>query len=230
MTVPKLIEQLKNKLPKDEIFRRIRGKRLVELLGLYSFELQKIQEAQELSEKSNRPVPEKKEYHHAHSSVVFNDDIQAPKPSIELPDCPFLLLDVRDEEEFEKCHIQLAKCFPKARLSRATNQFTPEVLSFKGRPEKMIVLYCDYGKYSAEAAQMFAERGFDNIFLLHDGLATFAEEYPNLVGPQAPPPVLSQSKKATAQQSAASKISKAEVRGVNPHITKKDPNAKRPWK
>ncbi|EAX97966.1 Rhodanese-like domain containing protein [Trichomonas vaginalis G3] len=233
MTIPKLITQLKNKLPKDEIFRRIRPKRLMELLGLYAFELHQL----EMQEKAagQGPAPEDDgptpKYHHMHSSVVFNDTpapAQAPlKPKI---DCPFLLLDVRDEEEFEKCHIQGAKLYPKARLSRATNQFTPEILQYKAHPEKMIIVYCDYGKTSAEAAHMLAERGFDNIFLLHEGLAAFADEFPNLVGPNPPPPPLTPSKKNTAQVSAASKVSTAVVRGVHPHATKRDPNEKKPWK
>ena len=230
MTVPKLIASLKNKMPKDEIFRRIRPKRLVELLGLYAFELQRAQEADEDQEKppaDDGPVPA---YHHMHSSIVFNDEAAPVKRAPVVPDCPFILLDVRDEEEFEKCHIQGAKLYPKARLSRATNQFTPEILSFKAHPEKMVVVYCDYGKISAEAAQMFAERGFDNIFLLHEGLAAFAEEYPNLVGPMAPPKPLTPSKRTTASVSAASKTSNAYVRGVNPRKTKHDPNERKPWK
>ena len=163
-----------------------------------------------------------------HSSVVF-DDTQKERQRTNNPiECSFLLLDVRDEEEFDNCHIQGAKLYPKARLSRATGQFTPEVLSFKDHPEKMIVLYCDYGKISVEAAQMFAERGFDNIFVLHGGLADFAVEYPNLVGPFQPPKPLTQSKKNTAL--ASSKISAAPVRGLNPHVTKRDPNSKKPWK
>lgn len=209
MTVPKLIAQLKNRMPQGEIFRRIRPKKLVELLALHAYELQ---EKERLAAQNNEPkndnddddgaVPQ---YHHMHSSIVFNDQDAAPKPAPQQPtvDCPFILLDVRDEEEFEKCHIQNAQNYPKARLSRATGQFTPEILQFRGHPEKMVVVYCDYGQTSAEAAQMFAERDFDNIFLLHGGLSEFAEQFPNLVGPGEPPAPLNQSKATTSQQSAA---------------------------
>ena len=213
MTVPKLIAQLKNRMPTGEIFRRIRPKKLVELLGLHSYELEEKERlAHEAGDVSNEPednsnVPQ---YHHMHSSIVFNDNRSAqphePKRTV---DCPFILLDVRDEEEFENCHIQNAENYPKARLSRATGQFTPEILAFKGHPEKMIVVYCDYGQTSGEAAQMFAERGFDNIFLLHGGLAEFAEQFPNLCGPNEPPKPLNQSKSATSQQSAAGRAGKA---------------------
>jgi len=233
MTVPKLIEALKNKLPKDEIFRRIRPRRLVELLALHAFAMQEQERMERIQleeETVDKPVPS---YHHMHSSIVFNDDgpVEPIRTrSMTQIECPFLLLDVRDEEAYENCRIQGAKHYPKARLSRATGQFTSEVLSFRGNPEKLIVLYCDYGKISGEAAQMFAERDFDNIFLLHGGLAEFAEQYPNLVGPNNPPVPLTPSKKSTAMSSAASKVSNANVRGLNPHLTKRDPNSKKPWR
>jgi centrosomal protein CEP41 len=185
MTVPKLIAQLKNRMPTGEIFRRIRPKKLVQLLNLHAYEL-------EAKQRSTDPVPSVEQSpascHHMHSSVVFYD---GPRPSAPAPaepvSCPFLLLDVRGEDDFSKCHIQNAQCYPKARLSRATGQFSQEILSFRGKPKSVIVVYCDYGAVSADAAQQFAEREFDNIFLLHGGLAEFAQEFPELVGPGEPP-------------------------------------------
>lgn len=236
MTVPKLIEQLKNRLPTGEIFRRIRPKKLVELLALHMHELQERERLANMEapegEQDESAVPA---YHHMHSSIVFDDKQTAPAPQHRAPpvECPFLLLDVRDEEEFDKCHIQMASLYPKARLSRATGQFTPEVLAFKGHPEKMIVVYCDYGQTSGEAAQMFAERGFDNIFLLHGGLADFAEEYPNLVGPGEPPKSQNPPKK-TAQASAVSRTGTAKVapRGTTraAQAVAAPPGAKKVWK
>jgi rhodanese-related sulfurtransferase len=113
-------------------------------------------------------------------------------------------------DEFEHCHIQNAKCHPKTRLSRATGQFSSEILTFRGQPNEMIILYCDDGQVSAEAALRDVQRYFDNIFLLHGGLADFAAEYPNLVGPGEPPqrPV-SQNQKPTAQSTARPKTRRA---------------------
>jgi centrosomal protein CEP41 len=211
MTVPKLIEQLKNRMPTGEIFRRIRPKKLVELLGLYAYELE---EKERLAGRATDAPPGDSavpSYHHMHSSIVFDDSTQPPPPHspAQTVDCPFLLLDVRDEEEFEQCHIQNAKCYPKSRLSRATGQFSPEILTFRGQPNKMIVLYCDFGQISGEAAQQFAQREFDNVFLLHGGLADFGVEYPNLVGPGEPPKPMNPGKKQTTQSTAAPKTPKA---------------------
>jgi centrosomal protein CEP41 len=184
MTVPKLIEQLKNRMPTGELFRRIRPKKLVELLHLHAYELE---EKARLSSAGPAGAPDPSRLPaYMQSSIVFDDSPHAAAAA-ETVACPFLLLDVRDGAEFERCHIQGAQCYPKGRLCRATGQFSPEILSFRGQPNKMIVLYCDYGQTSGEAAQQFAEREFDNVFLLHGGIADFAAEFPELIGPGEPP-------------------------------------------
>lgn len=235
MTVPKLIEQLKNRMPTGEIFRRIRPKKLVDLLSLHAYEMEEAARRANVApeqETDDSPVPA---YHHMHSSVVFSDD-QKPHQQATRYECPFLLLDCRDEEDFENCHIQYAKHYPKARLSRATDQFTPEVLSFRGHPQKMIVLYCDYGQTSGEAAQYFAEHDFDNIFLLHGGLSEFGLEFPDLVGPNPPPPPLNQGKKGSGASANKSTTATSRAKVNELHPTRAAQNAaapsgsKRPWK
>lgn len=236
MTVPKLIEALKNRMPTGEIFRRIRPAKLKELLALHFDELEAKERLAQVEPEAGEEESAVPAYHHMHSSIVF-DDKEQPKPQPkphEVIDCPFILLDVRDEEEFDQCHIHLAKNYPKARLSRATGQFTPEILSYRDRDDGMVVVYCDYGQTSGEAAQMFAERGFTNVFLLHGGLADFAEEFPNLVGPGEPPKPQKPQKK-TGQSSAASKsglpakpAAKKPTRAAQAAAAK--PGDKRPWK
>jgi centrosomal protein CEP41 len=169
-----------------------------------------------------------------HSSVVFDDGSRDPPPRSPAAggECPFLLLDCRDEDEFEHCHITNAKCYPKARLCRASGQFTQELLAFRGRPDRVIVLYCDFGQTSGEAAQQFAERGFDNVFLLHGGLADFAEEFPELVGPNEPPRAQTPVKKtgtaaakpAAARPPAQKQPTRAAIAAAPP------PGAKKVWK
>ncbi|KAE8616775.1 hypothetical protein XENTR_v10008884 [Xenopus tropicalis] len=45
-------------------------------------------------------------------------------------DCPFLLLDVRDRDSYDQCHVVGAKNYPIAMLSRTMNPFTPEILEY----------------------------------------------------------------------------------------------------
>ena len=44
--------------------------------------------------------------------------------------CPYLLLDVRPPEDFEKCHITTAHNYPSAMLARSINYETKELLAY----------------------------------------------------------------------------------------------------
>ncbi|XP_040018348.1 centrosomal protein of 41 kDa isoform X1 [Gasterosteus aculeatus] len=46
------------------------------------------------------------------------------------PDCPYLLLDVRDRDQYDCCHIISAHSFPIATLSRTMNPYTKDVLEY----------------------------------------------------------------------------------------------------
>uniref|UniRef100_A0A8C0HBH8 Rhodanese domain-containing protein n=1 Tax=Chelonoidis abingdonii TaxID=106734 RepID=A0A8C0HBH8_CHEAB len=46
------------------------------------------------------------------------------------PDCPFLLLDVRDRDAYDQCHIVGAHSYPIATLSRTMNPYTNSILEY----------------------------------------------------------------------------------------------------
>lgn len=98
---------------------------------------------------------------------------------------PYLILDVRDKEDFNKCHLLQARNFPYALLRR--DQIHPEVYKFKNVPETLIILYCDDERISSEAAKVFVDRGTDNIFLLTGGMNEFAADFPAFVEGDLPP-------------------------------------------
>ncbi|XP_041460509.1 centrosomal protein of 41 kDa-like isoform X1 [Lytechinus variegatus] len=93
-------------------------------------------------------------------------------------DCPYLLLDLREREIYEQCHIITAECFPTAMLSRAVNNFTKNILEFKNKPGKIIVIYDEDERKSTDAATTFVQKGFDNLFLLSGGLKVAAQKFP----------------------------------------------------
>jgi centrosomal protein CEP41 len=84
-------------------------------------------------------------------------------------DVPYLLLDIRDKDEYDNCHIKTALNYPIAMLSRSINNETKELLAFKNQEGKIILIYDDDEKIGPKAAATFVERGYDNLFMLSGG-------------------------------------------------------------
>uniref|UniRef100_A0A8C1VPC6 Centrosomal protein 41 n=1 Tax=Cyprinus carpio TaxID=7962 RepID=A0A8C1VPC6_CYPCA len=94
------------------------------------------------------------------------------------PDCPYLLLDVRDREQYDQCHIISAYSYPIATLSRTMNPYTKEVLDYKNASGKIIILYDEDERIASQAATTMCERGFENLFMLSGGLKVIAQKFP----------------------------------------------------
>ena len=89
-----------------------------------------------------------------------------------------LLIDVREPSEFAAEHI------PGAQLM-SLSQFDSSMIPQNTEPK--IVLQCQSGKRSAQAAQKMFERGFRAVFHLQGGLPTWkAAGYPTQVNRNAP--------------------------------------------
>eukprot|EP00108_Taenia_solium_P006856 TsM_001019800 transcript=TsM_001019800 gene=TsM_001019800 len=85
-------------------------------------------------------------------------------------DCPYLLLDVRDRDEFDQCHIIKAISYPHTRLSRCINFEIREMLVFRNKPGHIIICYDEDERLAPRVATVLTERGYDNIFVLSGGL------------------------------------------------------------
>uniref|UniRef100_A0A0G4FZ36 Rhodanese domain-containing protein n=1 Tax=Chromera velia CCMP2878 TaxID=1169474 RepID=A0A0G4FZ36_9ALVE len=94
-----------------------------------------------------------------------------------------MLLDLRDPEEFKKGHIDGATNFPLRLVTR--DAFTPEMVMFKVY-DKMLVVYHTDDKQGAVGATLFAEKGWDNTFLLSGGIETCNLLCPEIVQGDAP--------------------------------------------
>jgi centrosomal protein CEP41 len=56
----------------------------------------------------------------------------------------FLLLDLRDPDDFQQCCILGAYSYPAPALSRSVNNFSAEILEYKNKePDRIIIVY-DY--------------------------------------------------------------------------------------
>ncbi|XP_045894530.1 centrosomal protein of 41 kDa isoform X1 [Micropterus dolomieu] len=107
-------------------------------------------------------------------------------------DCPYLLLDVRDRDQYDHCHIISAHSFPIATLSRTMNPYTKEVLAYKNAAGKIIIVYDEDERIASQAATTMCERGFENLFMLSGGLKVIGQKFPEgLTTGSIPPSCLS---------------------------------------
>ncbi|MCH7869130.1 MAG: molybdopterin-synthase adenylyltransferase MoeB [Myxococcales bacterium] len=75
----------------------------------------------------------------------------------------FLLLDVRDDDEFERARIEGSKLVPLDQLEARL----PELLEWKSSP---IVVHCHLGGRSEKACRLLMERGFDSVENMEGGI------------------------------------------------------------
>ncbi|XP_054476770.1 centrosomal protein of 41 kDa [Anoplopoma fimbria] len=109
------------------------------------------------------------------------ENVLVPVPELTdrpYPDCPYLLLDVRDRELYDCCHIISAQHFPIAMLSRTMNPYTKDVMEYKNTAGKIIIVYDEDERIAVQAATVMCERGFENLFLLSGGLKVIAQRFP----------------------------------------------------
>ncbi|XP_045165304.2 centrosomal protein of 41 kDa-like isoform X2 [Mercenaria mercenaria] len=104
-----------------------------------------------------------------------------------LDGCPYLLLDVRENDSFDQCHIITAKNYPKAMLSRACNYETKDMLAFKNQKGKIIIAYDETEELAPSCVTTLAQRGYDNIFLLSGGMKVAYKIFPEGLLTGTPP-------------------------------------------
>lgn len=113
---------------------------------------------------------------------------------------PYLLLDVRDSDDYHKSHIITAESYPKANLSRA-NFETPSLLKYvsifirilsitkvfkcivslpqRNHPEYVIVLYDEDEILAPQVTTTLIQRGYNNVHMLSGGLKVAKHCFPH---------------------------------------------------
>jgi len=99
----------------------------------------------------------------------------------------FLLLDLRDPDDYNLWRIKESINFPAPNISR--DKMIPELFRFKNQPDKLIIVYMLDERQGSQYAQTFTEKGFDNLYLLSGGCEEFLEKFSDLCeGRQVPVP------------------------------------------
>jgi centrosomal protein CEP41 len=100
-----------------------------------------------------------------------------------LSDIHFLLLDLREENDYFRYHIREALSFPGILINR--DKFLPEMLTMKSQDGKMVIVYHNDERNGIPFAQRLFEKGFDNVYFLSGGIEDFAKKFPEyLEGPE----------------------------------------------
>ena len=92
---------------------------------------------------------------------------------------PYLILDVRQPDAYNRCHLLQARSFPYTLFQR--DQAPTELRSFKNKDGCLVIVYCDDERISRDVAKIMVDRGTDNIFLLTGGLMEFAADYSEFI-------------------------------------------------
>ncbi len=169
-----------------ELFRRVRASTIAAYLE------------EKLNEEREREF--RQQYaHNPEFQRQAQDAAQSPLPpqldEYRLPVAPkkdYLLLDTRDREDFEKCHIAGAMHYNPIKLVHATNPYTPEILQFKNKEHRVIVLY-DLDEeivVNKKVANVFFEKGADNVVIISGGLKEFVQNFSHLIYGESPVPIL----------------------------------------
>ena len=102
-------------------------------------------------------------------------------------DRPYLILDIRDQEEYLKGRIVTSKSYPHLRLSRSVNYESKDMLKFKNVQGKLIIIVDSDESMAPKFATILIQRGYDNIFVLSGGLRVAKIKFPQmLVSPWNP--------------------------------------------
>lgn len=98
------------------------------------------------------------------------------KACIESDKCRFVVLDVRERDEFEKGHVPGARHLPRGQLELRVNQELTD-------PTLRILVYCEFGRVSTLATATLRQMGFGGAVALDGGMKAWrAAGYPMVAG------------------------------------------------
>ncbi|GET92367.1 hypothetical protein, conserved [Leishmania tarentolae] len=115
------------------------------------------------------------------------DEYGGPENGLDNANTSYLLLDCREVEHYEACHIKTALHYPKIKLHHSTNPFLPDMYAYKNKESKCVVLYDLEEEAVLSVANTMVQKGIDNVAIIAGGLREFAQDYANFL--TGPPPV-----------------------------------------
>lgn len=135
-------------------------------------------------------------HHQLHPDVLEDGGFARPMDEYrggldpQKPEMRYLLVDCRDVEDFQHCHIQGALHYPRVKINHSTNPFLPEMFAFRNKPLHTIVMYDLREESVLELANVVFQKGVDNVAIMAGGLQEFVQEHSDLILGESPVPIL----------------------------------------
>ncbi|HEY6130408.1 MAG TPA: rhodanese-like domain-containing protein [Halioglobus sp.] len=93
---------------------------------------------------------------------------------IESDDPGITLLDVREQESYQRSHIPGAILIPRGQLELRVDELLPD-------PTARIVVYCQFGKISTLATATLRDLGFSRAIAMAQGMESWLKkDYPTI--------------------------------------------------
>jgi len=157
----------------DEIFPRIKISVLVSLISESVFPEKETTPTQSAeTEEKESPKEPPNQFHETRENLTIY-----PSPKDVLIK-PYLLLDVRDSEQFKSSHIITAVSYPKTMLSRGNFEISL-LLKYRNHKEYIIIVYDENETTAPQVATTLIERGYNNVFMLSGGLRVAKQCFPH---------------------------------------------------
>lgn len=181
LTIPKRLHEMFYRLKASELTLLINTFRILPGAEENIFALGDILES----------LPEEDRPSHSTLAVEHNADEESENCE---PSRPYLLLDVREKEQYDEYHIHSAKHY-EMRMIRQ-DKLGKDIYEYKNKPDCMIVVCSDGEKTAVAAANQLVQKFIDNVYVLSCSVRKYLGRYNNdAEGSNPPPPDVKKEKK-----------------------------------
>lgn len=167
---------------KSECFKRVKGSTIVKLVNQNHQTESIYNMVGDIDQPKNDSTEEKSVITSItnKSNITHQTNVTAVTYATEmlgnLADIDFIILDLRETENYNEYHIREAISYPGCMISR--DKFLPQMISMKNKDGKMIILYCQDERTGTPFAGLLFQKGYDNIYFLSGGIEEFSIHYP----------------------------------------------------
>ena len=178
---------------KSELFKRVKGSTIIKLIkAAKENQTESIYNLGNNEQNINNQNAE--EQKDDNKSVVSNQTNKSNITNVtavtyatemlgNLSEIDFIILDLREESEYERVHVIESISFPAVNISR--DKFTQQLIMMKNKPGKMIIMYHTDERNGIPYANNFFQKGYDNVYFLSGGIEEFEKYHPEyLDGPE----------------------------------------------